>query len=495
MARLTPIPLPTCSYVSQDPQASCKRLVNCFAEQVDGSPYVPLSTKDSNLPPIVLRRLPGITKFTSGGSNSGIVRGLWEMAGVQYAVIANSLYSYTVSAGTITFSAALGTVAGSGFVRMCDNGACMTILLPGTSTAYTYSIGGGFQALTNTFFTSYGAIDCWFIDSYTVFLANNGTTFFNDDGRGVSGNNQITFTTQACFVREFGTDKFVGGTVDHREVLIFGTRTTEGYVNAGNAVASPFASAPDTYMQIGAHPAAAYSVVNQDQSVFWLASDCTIRRRDGQTPVRVSNSGIEQILAAANSAGQLIGCYGLAITMGGHPLYVLTIPAAGRTLVYDCLMQQWCEAQSNGIAYWRPLCTFTGLGYQLIGDSQGQGIGFSDVTAFEEYGTQTSVIFATQPVYAEHQRMSHRRLELVCTVGAVVSGSDPTVTLGVSNDGGNTFYQRPDVADLGASGATQTSAVWSNIGQSRSRVYQFTIVGNTPLFTVNINTEIDQGIH
>lgn len=495
---MTSLPLPTASYVTQDPRGSSKRLVNCFSEQVSGIPWVQLSTKDTNIPPRVLRRMAGTTSIGAPAGATAPVRGMWEMAGVEYAVIGPTLYSVTLANNVATYTQIGTGITGNGFVRMTDNGACLVILVPGTTSAWTYSVGGGFQPLTDAFFTGYGAIDCWFCDTYIVFLALSGTTFFNDDGRNASGNNQITFTTQACFVREFGTDPFVGGTVDHREVVFFGRRTSEGYLNAGNVAGSPFNAAPDSFMQIGCHPNAPYSIAGgiqgQDQSVFWFANDGTIRRREGQTPQKVSNSGIEQLLAQIIVAGQVTGCYALCPIVGGHLLYILTFPNAGHTIAYDCTTQEWCELESNGYTIWRPLCYHNGLGLQLVGDSVSANIGFLDVTSFQEFGVDQVVTIQTQPVYIEHNRTVHRRLELVITTGNTVVGAPVNgVTLNVSDDSGQTFWNQGDNPTLGANGATQTRVVWFNLGQSRDRVYNFQITGETPLFAVNINTEIVPG--
>ena len=457
-------------------------------------PWVPLSMKDTNIPPRLIRRMAGTTGLGAPAGNTHPVRGMWELQGVEYAVIGPTLYSVTQANGVATYTEIGTGITGAGFVRITDNGACMTILVPGTTDAWTYSVGGGFQQLTDAFFTGYGAIDCWFVDGYTVFLALSGTTFFNDDGRQVSGNNQITFNTQACFVREFGTDPFVGGIVDHREVMLLGRRTSEGYLNAGNVAGSPFSSAPNTYMPIGCQEGAQYSIAIQDQSFFWLANDGTIRRRDGVTPLRVSNSGIEQILATIIKAGQVTGCYALTPTVGGHPLYILTFPASGNTIAYDALTQEWCELESYGFNTWRPLCYHNGLGLQLVGDSSTEGIGFLDVNAFEEWGTTQYVTIQTQSVYYEHNRIVHRRLELAVTTGNTVTGSPITgVTLNVSDDSGQTWWNQGDNPSLGANGATQTRIYWMNLGQSRDRVYQFQFSGNSPLFAVNITTEIQPG--
>ena len=42
--------------------------------------------------------------------------------------------------------------------------------------------------------------------------------------------------------------------VDHREILMLGSRSTEGFVNTGNPTGTPFSTASDTYMPYGVHP-------------------------------------------------------------------------------------------------------------------------------------------------------------------------------------------------------------------------------------------------
>ncbi len=497
------VAIPLGSYTDLDPRASSKQLIGCFSEALDTDS--PADTKNPvNTTPMTLRRMPGMTQLPGFGDGSGNpVRGMWEMAGVQYVVIGPILYSATIdNTNSVTLTAlnvVIGIVGGDQFVRMTDNGACMVILIPGTPIAYTYTIGGGLQQLTNTFFTALGAIDCWFVDSYIVFLAINGTTFFNDDGRQVSGSGQITFTTAASFTREFGTDLFVGGIVDHREVVLFGTRTTEGYINAGNPAGSPFSSAPDSFMQIGCHPLCGYTVCEQDQSVFWVANDKTVRRRNGQTPVIVSNSGIEQILSTIN----LTGSYALFPTAYGHPLYVLTCPNAngphaGRTLVYNCRTQKWFELESydleNSVNAWRPLCYYNGFGYQLVGDTYSDAVGILNENAFTEFTNTQICEFVTQSIYSKHDRIQHRRLEVIITAGgATTPTATPIIDIFESDDSGRTFVQCWDVQNLGGQGQYDQRAVVFNLGQSRDRVYKVRVTDPTPAFTVDIQAELQGG--
>lgn len=427
------------------------------------------------------------------------VRGIWEMASVTYVVIGDSLFSMA-NDGTFTFPkpdaklTLLATgIAGQGFVRMTDNTKCLFILVPNTNIGYTYTVANGFAQELDETFTFFGAKDVWFIDSFMVFLALNGLEFYNDDGQIVSGTGPITFTTGGVFPREFGTDPFVGMCVDHRTVHMFGTRTTEGYVDAGNATESPFAAAPDAFMQIGCHPNCGYTIALQDQAVFWVANDLTVRRLNGQTPVRVSNSGIENFLELHKQ--KLAGAYAICPTLNGHPLWVLTLPLAGKSIAYDCLTTEWIDLESlfNNLGFWRPLCFFNSQGLQLVGDSQSSIVGFLDATTFTEFGTPQAATFFTQSIYDNHNRIRHNRLELVMTAGGSTSiPNTARVTLLISNDSGAVFHAG-QVKSLGKEGERRARAIWFSQGMSRDRAYGFQVSDPTPTFTVQVTADLAGG--
>lgn len=491
----TQVPLATGSYRTADPRASSKQLIGFFSEIA--AQTSPADSKQT-VPPIYMRREPGINLIVDSGLNTA-VRGFREMAGILYVVIGSTLYSMAKN-GTLTQlgTGIVGTgIGGTQFVRMVDNTQCLFILIPGTTIAYTYCPGQStpFAAFTNPTFVQYGALDVWFVDSFFVFLQLNGRGFYNDDGQAISGLGPPTFTTFGVFPREFGTDLFKGMAVDHRTIILFGELTTEAYTNSGNPTGSPFSSAPDGFMQIGIHPDCGYTPALQDQSVMWVAQDCTVRRRNGQTPERISNSGIEQILQDANINGQLVGAYSLTPTIAGHPLWILTLPAASRTLVYDCLTTEWFEMQSlvNNIGYWRPLCWYNAFGQQLVGDSQSGQIGKLSTETYTEFGSPCYSAFTTQSVYYMNERIIHRRLEIMITPGAGFSFTQGAlITLFVSDDSGQTWRAR-ESKQLGAIGQRTVRAFWTNLGQSRNRVYKFQISDPTPTFTVDISADLSGG--
>lgn len=488
------VPIPTGSYQSGDVRASVRRLVNCFAENGaltgPGFGAIPDAKQDTPVP-VVLRRAPGISSFSTDAS-ANAVRGMWMMASVEYAVIGQTLY--TVSSLGVLSSIATGIV-GTGLVRMTDNTQCLVILIPGTTTAYTYTVDNGFAQLTDPGFTAFGAIDLGFIDSFIVFLALNGREFFNDDGQIVSGAGPITFANGNVFPREFGTDKFVGMCIQNRTISILGERTSEFYINTGGSstVGSPFSNAPDGYMQIGMLPGAAYTAVIQDNTFFWLANDRTIRRLNGQTPQRISNHGIECILESIDATGS----YGLAYAIGGHLFVAFTFPAAARTIVYDCTTGEWHELSSPATSYWRVLSVHNAFGKYLVGDSQAGQIGVLDTTVRTEWGNPRTTSWIHQFIYDKHNRLSHRRLELVFGGGfAPLSGSqdqtNPFVSLSVSDDGGERFRAFP-MRSLGTAAKYNARAVWFGLGIGRDRVYQFSLSSDALTWFTDVTADIEPG--
>jgi hypothetical protein len=360
---------------------------------------------------------------------------------------------------------------------------------PGDTSGTVFTDGQNkFMQLTDANFIALGAIDVHFLDSYIVFLSQSGREFYNDDGQIISGQYQITFTTNGTFPREFGTDLFVGMGADHRMLSFFGLWSSEGYQNVGSPIGTPFASAPQTFTEQGMHPDAAYSAALQDDALFWVANDKTVRRKNGQTPVRVSNSGIEAILEHAD----LTGSYALVPSIAGHNLWVYVMPADFRTIVYDCLTQEWFEIESYKLGYWRALCYNNVYGKQMVGDASGQGIGYLDTSVFTEFTTGTLVAsFTTQPIYKDHHRIAHRRLEAVISTGQGGTAG-ALLSLLVSDNAGESFRGFP-MRNLGSTGSFFVRATWFNLGQTRNRVYKFQISDPTPTFTVQLTADVELG--
>lgn len=469
-------------------RASARRLVNCFAEQAPQTASMDSKSKD---PPVILRRSVGTSLWTQL-SIKGPIRGMHMMEGVLYVVCGNSLFVVN-SFGVVTahYGGQFGgaAISGSQRVYMADNSQCLVIVTPENGAAYTWTLAGTtVTAITDTFYTGLNALKCFFIDSYIVFLQQNGRGFFNDDGQIISGTGPITFTTTAQFLREFGTDPFIGGEVLNRVVYLMGQLTSEAYIDTGvGSAGTPFTSSPQNFLELGC--ANGNTMCKQNQTLVWVANDYTVRVIDStQYAQRISTHAIEAIL----NTGPTTDAYALSFSISGHLFYVLTLPTAGRTLVYDFITQQWHEMSSYGFGYWRPFCSVNAYGMQLVGDSQATGmIGELDPLVYQEYGNPMVATWIHQPVYADHKRIRHKRLEIVLGTGEAPltgQGSEPAITLQISDDGGHTYRTLP-TKDLGREGRRYTRAQWWNLGMSRERVYQFNLSDPLELWLTDVQLE------
>ena len=73
-------------------------------------------------------------------------------------------------------------------------------------------------------------------------------------------------------------------------------------------------------------------------------------------------------------------------------------------------------------------------------------------------------------------------------------GSDPILTLEVSDDGGSTFRAMP-LRHLGLTGKRQSRAVWYNLGMSRDRVYQFRLSDPVELWATDAVLNVLPAMH
>lgn len=363
------------------------------------------------MPPVFLRRAPGILAWANDGTTNP-ARGAFMMQGVLYAVIGPVLYQVAITGAMTQLTNGIG---GSGPVRMSGNGYCLVIIIPGTNVGYTWDQADGLLPITASVFTTFGAQDLGFIDSYIVFLALNGLEIYNSDSQAVSLQGPLTFTNPSEFPREFGTDPFVAMSINHRIITCFGELTSEQYIDAGNTVGSPFVNAPNSLIQRGCVASLTVAIINQTQ--FWLGDDRIVYMMNGQTPQRVSNHGIENELQQAN----LTRAYAYGFSIGGHPFFCLTLPAANatplgpRTFGYDCATTEWTEFETLNLGYWRPVFCVNAYGLQVVGDSQSGQLGILNTNVFTDFGEVRRAQWTTQSVYSQHNRIAHKRLE--CIIG------------------------------------------------------------------------------
>lgn len=460
------ISLPLHSYQLRSAQASTSRLVNCFAEQMP---------PDANTP-VILRRAPGISSWATVGS--GPIQGMHADHGLLYVVSGGNLYSVTSAAAATSRGAVPGD---TDTIDIDSNDDTVVVVSP--PNAY-YWDGSTFAQITDSDFTSRGAGDVEFLDSYLLFREPDTDRFFGSDSGDATSFDALNFASA-----EGATDTLVGMKVDHRQVILFGEKSTELWENTGIS-GFPFERMINGFIEQGCINGK--TVAKLDQSVFWVADDYSVRRLDGITPVRVSTHPVEQWLKGVT----LADLRGYSYVQEGHHFYMLTAPEG--CFVYDVTTQLWAERETYGQSTWNWGNPVAFGGNVLVGSTTSNVIGKLDPTVYSELSETLRSEWTYQPVYTEGHRAFHRRLEIVCEVGAGLTsgqGSSPEMLLDYSDDGGRTWRSLPNKS-LGALGNYGSRVVWTALGSCSSphgRVYRAAVSDPVQVTIKDTLLEVDGG--
>jgi hypothetical protein len=451
--------LPVHSYKLRSSPASSARLVNCYVEQL------PPDAKT----PFLLTRVPGV--FGANTIGTGPIRGMGRAFGNGYLVSGNTFVKFGDVGGGFTN---LGTVT-SGAVSIANNVDKVVVV---TAPNAYYSDGTTALALaqiTDPDFLALGARWVVFIKNFMVFVSADGRRFFWADVGTVTDYDALNFATP-----ESAPDDIVGVAADHDQLVLFGSETVELW----QVTSTGFSQAINGKLELGCFNGD--TIAKIDNSLMWLASDYTIRRLDGTTPVRVSTHAVEQFLSGVDvTSGRA-----RVETKDGHIVYVLCFSTG--CWCYDVTTGEWHERVSHPEAYYRWQFGCEAYGRQWVGDFESNKIGYLDSEFYAEYidGVQR-MEFTTQPVHSadEVSPAIHDRLELVLETGVGITtgqGSDPEVMLAYSDDGGITFENLPN-RKIGAIGERFTKVVWNALGGSFERVYRWAVSDPVRITVTRIN--------
>lgn len=461
------------TYVARSVNAADARMVNLFPE------IVPEGGKE----PAFLQRAPGLRLLATVGF--GPIRGLWSFGNYGYVVSGNSLYKLDTSyAATL-----LGTIAGTGPVSMSDNGT--QLFIAANPNGYIYNANTNvFAPITDPDFP--GAVTVGYIDGYFVFNEPNSQKLWITallDGLSVD---PLDFASA-----EGAPDDLISLIVDHREIWVFGTNSTEVWYDAGTA-AFPLQRIQGAFNEIGC--AAAYSVAKMDNSIFWLGADARGRgivyRANGYTGQRISTHAVEWHI---QQYGNLSDAIGYTYQQDGHSFYVLIFPQANTTWVYDASTQAWHERAgwSNGsFTRHRSNCQMAFNNEVIVGDFENGNIYAFDLDVYADNNSIQKWLRSWRALPTGQnnlKRTAHHTLQLDCESGIGLNlgqGSDPQVMLRWSDDGGHT-WSNEHWSGMGRIGEYYRRVFWRRLGMTlklRDRVYE--ISGTDPVKIAIMGAEL-----
>lgn len=414
------------------------RLVNVYAQQTIGKG------------PVELLGCPGIASFATLGVGPG--RGLFVMRGVLYAVSGTTLYRIDEFGS----ESVLGTIPGSTKCTFAGNG---TEIVVGPQK-YIYS-GGSVAAITDGDLPS--VLGFGYVDGYMLYA---------ESGSGRWGCSQLysgaTYDgLDFASTEGYPDDLVCPPIVDHRQVILLGAESGEIWWNAAAGGAGfPFERLAGGFLELGALARLGYA--KQDNSVWWLANDRTIRRLTSQTPVRVSQHGVEERIS---NYSRVDDCEAFPLAWNGHLWIVFRFPAAGACWTFDVNTNEFHERSSFGGSTWNIVDSANCYGKVFVQHADTGAIGYLSDAVYSEFGTTMRREWTYPQVYDTNREVTHSQLELVMKTGTAPINVTPHVGLDISDDGGNTWLTLPP-REMGRVGQYQHVVRWNRLGRARDRVYR-----------------------
>lgn len=452
------------AYVARSVNAADNRMVNLFPE------IVPEGGKE----PAFLQRAPGLTLLATLGA--GPIRGLWTYGNYGYAVSGSTLYQIDSNWNAV----AKGTVSGSGPVSMADNGTQLFIAADPQGFIYNASTDV-FQAITDPDFP--GASTVGYIDGYFTFNEPNSQKIWVTqllDGTSVD---PLEFSSA-----EGNPDDVVAIFVDHREVWVFGSNSTEVWYDAG-LLDFPLARIQGAFNELGC--AAPYSIAKMDNQVYWLGKDARgqgiVYKAAGYIGQRVSTHAIEWQM---QEYADISDATGYTYQQDGHSFYVLNFPSADTTWVYDVATGAWHERASFANGDFNRHRANNQMFFNnttVVGDYENGKIYAFDLNVYADDGAVQKWLrsWRALPTGANNlTRTIQHALQLDCETGVGLNtgqGSDPQVMLRFSDDGGHT-WSNEHWKSMGPIGQYGKRTIWRRLGATmkiRDRVYE--VSGTDPV--------------
>lgn len=373
---------------------------------------------------------PGTKSFSEA---TGTNRGMTVFNDELYKVNGDTLFKID-SLGAFTD---LGTISGTNRCIFANDGTNLII-----------TTGGDGYQLTGTTLTEISDPDfqngnsCTYLNQQIIFDGNGGQFQVADvgDPDSLQPNNFAT--------AESAPDDTIRVFAWREQLYVFGTRTVETWYNSGVGN-PPFSRVQNATMQVGL--GAVYTVDATDEYVYFLGDDRKVYRFSATQPQNVTSIAISHQI---DLAGDISDALGGVIRLEGQSFYILKLPSANKTLVFNEESQAWFELSSGasedlyiGDAYAEV------YGKRLVADGLSGGVLELDLDTYTDNGDvriQERIFGPVTPqdlgIGSSRLLMSRIWFHMEAGVGIITGqGENPQLMVSASFDGGKTFSNPHDV--------------------------------------------------
>lgn len=448
--------------------------------------FVEMDQNEGAKTPKALLSAPGLSDLGQS-TYTGEVRGMWaiESANSAIVVIGNSAILMTATFSTdltvrptyaYSFLGFLRTSTGPVGIR--DNGSGRICVIVDGSTLYVYDINANTFTISAdpAFLGSYQVCE---IDGFFIFAQPGTQVFFTSP---VYWNGTDPFNGTYFALKDDASDPIVSIIENNRELWLIGSATTEIWYMQGGAN-FPLGRLQGTMQQYGS--SAVSSVARYGTGLIWLSrserGNNEVVLYTGYQHSVISNPAISYQL---NKYATVSDAIGYVYSEEGHTFYVLILPTANRTLVFDLSTGQWADRASfdpsRGVFNrQRANCLINFKNTVIVGDYSTGQIYWQTRTTFAD-GDFPLVSVRRAPHMWDQEnraRIRYSRLQIEFKPGsAPVTGTyiDPKAILSWSDDGGQSFGNT-HMASIGKTGETKNRVMWRRLGIARDRVFQVSV--------------------
>ena len=459
-----PLPLPLGSYLSEVLPLSAERVIN----------WIPVVSESTALSTNILLQRNGLSNFSV--TPTAICRGQHVMAGIQYSVHGNTLY--TTSATKI--STVIGTISGSKRVVMADNGTKLVIVVPG-GNSYTYE-GTTLAQITDVDFQVSDTVS--FYRGFFVFTTTDGKQLFTSNLNQPSVFDALDFGSA-----EGDPDRIITQILNNDELTVLGEETSEVFKLVGG-VGFPLQIIPGAFDQKGAH--SKYGVIAFDNTFLFIGGGenektAVWRKTSSSNSTKISDNAIDTLIQEFNK-DEIAESFLMTYTQRGQLLAILTINSIripSRTFVYNGTASVlagksvWFEYQTGvDDNSWRVNSIVKAYGEFLCGDAIDGRIGILDKTKYTDYDDVMFRQMSTAPFSQNGSTLFAGEFEATFESGVGLTsgqGSDPIVRMDYSDDGARTFGSEFG-RSIGKIGKYEQQSIWKRQGSFPvSRTIRLTI--------------------
>jgi hypothetical protein len=435
------------SYHLAERKAGVQSAINC---------YLQLLAEGARM----MKSTPGEALVVNLGAE---IRGSRNVDGRWFVAAGSVLYEMT-AAGASTVRGELSSTAG--FVGMSHNKTQLAIV----DGRYLYIFNVDTNIFTEVEVDGWrGSDDVHELDGYFIFVDPGTDQFYIsaiDDGTALDA---LDFSSA-----DSSPDNIVTHRVSHRQLWLFGTRSTEIWIDSGE-LAFPFTRYNSYTLDVGC--VGKRAAINSADTLFWIGQtdrgSGIVYMATGNQPQRVSTIAVEEALKTSTNISQAsMWTYQIE----GHEFIAINAPGLVTTWVYDAAVQQWHE-RAEWADEWQPLRSGLVTAYageHFAGDSAGNIVRL-------DAGLNT---LSGRPLVRERTwpHMVQESMEPITFKGVELSmstGNGGNVTLELSNDGGETFGPKLMRA-LGAAGRWMQRIRWLGLGTAYNRVFRIRCSDDVP---------------